>query len=151
MLWWICWVCVFKHARHQLKKKKHIHWVKNQSNQTPHSIFTQHKTHFDYAPQNKAITFTVPKTPICPGKKKVQQLNKTQMRKLKWDCPIEREREREFCETERVERKRSLLGMTDLFDFKLVTSLKCWKFVRVNGSVFWEREECLICFGFCFW
>ena len=23
MLWWICWVCVFKHARHQLKKKKH--------------------------------------------------------------------------------------------------------------------------------
>ena len=37
----------------------------------------------------------------------------------------EREREREFCETERVERKRSLLGMTDLFDFKLVTSLKC--------------------------
>ena len=28
-------------------------------------------------------------------------------------------------ETERVERKQSLLGMTDLFDFKLVTSLKC--------------------------
>ena len=28
-------------------------------------------------------------------------------------------------------RKRSLLGMIDLFDFKLVTSLKCWKF----GSV----------------
>ena len=104
MLWWICWVCVFKHARHQLKRKKHIHWVKNKSKQTPHRIFTQHKTHFDYAPKKKAITFTVPNTPICQKKKKsnhihssththlprkknyqrkVQQLNKTQMRKLK--------------------------------------------------------------------
>ena len=26
-----------------IEKKKHIHWVKNQSNQTPHNIFTQHK------------------------------------------------------------------------------------------------------------
>ena len=62
--------------------------MKNQSNQTPHKIFTQHKTHFDYAKKKKeAITFTVPNTPICLEKKnyqrKVQQLNKTQMRKLK--------------------------------------------------------------------
>ena len=46
--------------------------MKNQSNQTPHKIFTQHKTHFDYAEkkEEEAITFTIPNTPICLEKKK---------------------------------------------------------------------------------
>ena len=46
--------------------------MKNQSNQTPHNIFTQHKTQFDYAQKKKkeAITFTIPNTPICLEKKK---------------------------------------------------------------------------------
>lgn len=53
--------------------------MKNQSNQTPHNIFTQHKTHFDYAKKNKrkAITFTVPNTPICTEKRKKELSKKS--------------------------------------------------------------------------
>ena len=76
MLWWICWVCVFKHARHQLKKKKHIHWVKNQSNQTPHSIFTQHKTHFGYAKKKKINHIHSSKHTHLPRKKRKKELSK---------------------------------------------------------------------------
>ena len=53
---------------------------------------------------------------------------------------------------------------SDVLDFIIIIDmLRCWycmyswfssKLVDlpyVDGSVFWERKECLICFGFCFW
>ena len=99
--------------------------MKNKSNQTPHKIFTQYKTHFDYAPKKKKQSHSQFQThPFA--KKKSTTIKQNPDEKIKVGLSNrEREREREFCETERVERKRSLLGMTDLFDFKLVTSLKC--------------------------
>ena len=59
------------------------------SNSTQHFHSTQNPLWLCQK-KKKSITFTVPNTPICPEKKekknyqrKVKQLNKTQMRKLK--------------------------------------------------------------------
>ena len=98
-----CWVCCDGSAGFVCLNTQDINWKRK-------SIFiewriNQIKLHTAFSLNTKPTLITPPKTkqshsqfqkhPFAQEKKKVQQLNKTQMRKLKWDCPIERERERE--------------------------------------------------------
>ena len=70
------------------RKSIFIEWRINQIKL--HTTFSLNTKPTLVMPKKKSITFTVPNTPICPEKKnkknyqrKVKQLNKTQMRKLK--------------------------------------------------------------------
>ena len=124
--------------------------------------------------KKKSITFTVPNTPICPEKKnkknyqrKVKQLNKTQMRKLKkvhifknprWEFTLsdsillshraKTQQEERGRERKRAVRKRSLLGMIDRFDFEEERNIIYLYFFR-HWNIFLDKFQiCIIIFFF---